>query len=318
MAASRRFFPPVFIRPGEVVTRLEAEGVDVIVRFHDMRRVAELERAIFSLVGQEYRPLRILLALQRFSSDDEASLLERLGPLLSLPDAPALTVLRYQEPEPLDARSSLVNLGFAAADAAYVALLDYDDVLYPEAYRLLTDRARASGAGIAFAGITVKLIDLQESFVYPTARVEPFCGSTLTDLFRSNFCPIHSFLVDRRQVSSDQLRFEPTQTIEEDYEFLLRICATIPSDFSLVRTHIGEYYYKSDQSNTVAGKGEISAELRSRIEGAHMMNEARRRLTTLAPAVQRQLGLQDVRPSLTIRAYLDLSQSAGAADTRGT
>jgi hypothetical protein len=281
------------------------DGVDVIVRFHAPHRLTELQRAVFSLVGQEFRPIRILLTLQRFTDGDAKAVCEALNPLLSLPDAPALTVLRYDAVEPGDARSALANLGFAAATARYVALLDYDDVLYPEAYRLLTGRLRESGAGIAFGNIAVKLVDVYDGFLHVCEQQDPFQGSTLPDLLRQNFCPIHSFVVDRTRVPADELRFEPTLTIEEDYEFLLRVCAKVESDFALVSIRIGDYYYKSDDSNTVAGRPVITPATVARIEATQTFNEGRRRLTPLSETVQRQLGLHRYRPGLTIRAFLD-------------
>jgi hypothetical protein len=54
-------------------------GLDAVVRFHDTARLNELGRAIFSLVGQSYRPLRILLALQRFDAAAQAELREFLA-----------------------------------------------------------------------------------------------------------------------------------------------------------------------------------------------------------------------------------------------
>ena len=49
------------------------ELIDTIVRFHDVGRLPELTRCIFSLTGQTYRPLRIILCLQRFSEKDVAA-----------------------------------------------------------------------------------------------------------------------------------------------------------------------------------------------------------------------------------------------------
>ena len=89
-------------------------GLDAVVRFHDMARLNELGRAIFSLVGQSHRPLRILLALQRFDAAAQDALREILTPLVAGSDA-VLELLNYDRPAPADARSELVNLGFAAA-----------------------------------------------------------------------------------------------------------------------------------------------------------------------------------------------------------
>jgi hypothetical protein len=280
------------------------EGVDVIVRFHSLGRIEELRRAVFSIVGQDLRPIRILLVLQRFSDADAAAVRAALAPLLALPDPPTLEILRYDAQEPVDARSALMNLGFAATTARHVALLDYDDVLYPEAYRLLSDRLRDSGAAIAFGQIGVTLVDVYAGFFHSYAHRHPFPGDSLIDLFKQNFCPIHSFMVDRTRVPPDELRFEPTLTIEEDYEFLLRVCSQVTSDFALVHTPVGEYYFKSDDSNTAAGRNCLPPEVMARIEAATRFNDGRRRLAMLSPVVQHQLGIQPYRPGLTIHRFL--------------
>nr|WP_314075894.1 glycosyltransferase [uncultured Roseococcus sp.] len=284
---------------------IENQGVDIIMRFHDLHRVDELERAVFSLVGQEMRPLRILLAMQRFSDGEAEAVEARLAPLLALPDPPRLTLLRFGEGFPVDARSALINLGFAAATARYVALFDYDDVLYPEAYRLLVSRLRATDAGIAFARVGVKLVDVFEDFLHVRASTDRFTGNSLIDLFHQNFCPIHSYVVDRARVPADELRFEPQLTLEEDYEFLLRVCARVRSDFELIGTQIGEYYYKTDLSNTIGTNTAPAPKVLSHMQAAMSFNESRRRLTVLSKEVQADLGVMEYQPDLTIRAFMD-------------
>lgn len=279
-------------------------GIDVIVRFHDPARQAELQRAVLSLVGQEHGPIRVLLVLQRFTDDAAAAVRAGLAPLLALPGAPELSILRFAAPEPPDARSALVSMGMAAATGRYLAILDYDDVLYPEAYRLLIDRLTKSDAAIAFAGIVVRHVDVHEFFPYIRGALQPFLGSRLSDLFRQNFCPIHSFVVDRSRVDEKEMRFEEELTLEEDYEFLLRICARHRADFSLIGIKIGEYYFKSDESNTLAGRASVSDRLRARVAEAQAFISGRRHLLRLSEPVQKDLGLPGFDPGLTVAGYL--------------
>jgi hypothetical protein len=111
--------------------------------------------------------------------------------------------------------------------------------------------------------------------------------------------------LDRTRVPAEQLYFEPNLTIEEDYEFLLRICARVESDFALINTRIGEYYFKSDGSNTATGMAVVPTATMMRIEAALKFNDGRRRLTPLSEAVQRQLGLKVYRPGLTRISHTD-------------
>lgn len=287
------------------MSRPHAEaGIDVVVRFHDPARQNELERALLCLLAQQHRPLRVLLVLQRFTAAQKDALQQALDPLLALPGAPPLELLDFHAPEPADARSALVNTGFAAATGRYLALLDYDDILYPEAYRLLIAQLAASGAAIAFAGITVRRVDIHPLFPHVQAAPQPFHGSGLADLLRANFCPIHSFVVDRTRLDPAELRFEENLTLEEDYDFLLRVCARHRADFSLIHTQIGEYFFKTDNSNTLAGKTP-SPRLAARAAGAKQFIEGRKHLLTLASDVQAQLGINPPEPGLTIAEFLE-------------
>jgi Glycosyl transferase family 2 len=287
-------------------------GVDTIVRFHDPARVDELRRCIFSLVAQRHRPLHVIVALQRFGRDEAARTREALAPLFALRGAPELTLLDFDRPEPRDARSELLNMGLAAARSRFVGFLDYDDVLYPDAYERLLERMLDTNAAIAFASVRVVRVDVHEHFQFTRGVVtEPFSGSSLDDLFRANFCPIHSYLIDRTQVPPDVLWFDSSLAWTEDYDLLLRICARFRSDFSLLGVEIGDYVYKTDGSNTVAPDGEIAPEQLAARKLAHERIDLRRRTTEVAPDVQRVLGLRPV-PGLTIADVL-ASGKVGAA-----
>lgn len=288
-------------------------GIDVILRVHDPRRMLELDRAVFSLVGQQYRPLRILMVCQRFAGETLAAIERHFAPMLEGAHGISLELLNFTREDPADARSELINLGFAAATGRYAALLDYDDVLYPEAYRLLIGQLIAGGGAIAFGRIAVAMADMHEHFVHAVSRKHPFSGGCLSDLFASNFAPIHSFVIDRGRAPREELRFEPRLTLEEDYDFLLRICAKARADFTLLHSEIGLYFFKTDQSNTVSRTGVTPpAELLARLEVARQFVEIRRCMTPIAPANQETLGVSPPVAGLTIREFLAQRSLAGA------
>src|SRR5215472_17104213 len=94
--------------------------IDCIVRFHDFGRLKELERCIFSLVGQSYRPLNIILVLQRFSEAEIGATQLALTSMLRIPDAPKLTIRNFEQAMPKDCRTLLLNLGLEAAEGRYL------------------------------------------------------------------------------------------------------------------------------------------------------------------------------------------------------
>ena len=68
------------------------DGLDVVVRFHDPRRFRELDRWMFSLVGQSYRPLTIHLVTQRFTAAELATLRSALAPMARIEDGPTIAI----------------------------------------------------------------------------------------------------------------------------------------------------------------------------------------------------------------------------------
>ncbi|MCB4825212.1 glycosyltransferase [Roseicella aerolata] len=283
------------------------DQVDCIVRFHDINRLRELDRCIFSLVGQRYRPLNIILALQRFSAAEIATVREALAPLLAMPDAPQLTICNLEQAVPQDGRTLLLNMGLQAATGRYVGFLDYDDVLYPEAYETIVARLRETDAAVAFATVRVVSADIHKLFIRVVSEMkEPFQrGDHVIDLFRSNFCPIHSFLVDRNKMSREELFFDTALTWEEDYDFLLRICARHRSDFGLISTRIGDYYFKNDGSNSIPTDGIANPAQQNAYEKVCAAIETRRRTMLVSPGVQAENGIVPPQPGMTIRSFLE-------------
>ena len=282
------------------------ESIDVVVRFHDPARLPELNRCVFSLVNQTYRPLRIILTTQRFSEADLAVTRAALAPLLAGEDGVTLSVVNWTNPDPADARSVLLNIGVADAAGRYLAFLDYDDVLYPDAYERLIGRLQSSHAAIAFASVRTIQLQAFARFFHQARKLAPlYAGRTLMDLFRNNFCPLHSYVIDRTQVAPELLQFTAALLMEEDYDVLLRICARYASDFALIGTEIGDYYSKTDGSNTVLTQGALSPEAEKHYREARLAIEHRKRITLVTEAVQRALHLPPSPRPVTVRDLVD-------------
>lgn len=226
--------------------------IDVIIRFHDASKSDTLLRALFCLYGQTYEAVQPLLMLQDFSAE-KIEAVERLVDRLAWNERRRRPIVHNYVPATKgDHRSRLINEGFRAGQGRYIAILDYDDVVYGHAYEHLVGRLGASNAAIAFGRIAVKHVYplTHYEFVLSTTR-NTFNGNGLNDLFRDNFCPIHSFALDRSKIAEEDLRFDETMTRLEDYDFLLRTCAKYPADFEGLDRYVGTYYWRVDGSNTV-------------------------------------------------------------------
>lgn len=285
--------------------------LDVVVRFHDIERIGELDRCIFSLVCQSYRPLRINVMTQRFSPEAIARLEDALQPLLEIGAPLDFRVLNYSEPEPLDARSALINAAITLTDGQYLAFLDYDDVIYAEGYEALVTQLRESGDAIAFACVASKFVSVDPYVSITLEKKLHYRGNGAIDLFFDNFCPLHSYMLDRSKVDSADIYFDESLSVLEDYDFLLRICSRYRSNFVLKDFVIGDYYFKDDGSNTTLLASTATDERKASWEASRRIIADRKTKTRVALSVQRALGISPVDVTLTLNRAVELHRKSG-------
>ena len=280
-------------------------GLDVIVRLHDIRRVPEFSRSLFSLVCSNYRPLHVQICVQRFSQRDLAKLHGVIQPLKAF--GCDISLHNFVRKSPKDARSELLNVGIKHSKGRYLAFLDYDDIIFPDAYGTLIEELKKSGAGIAFGGIEVSRVAMGENFSVVTSKVHPFEGKNIRDLLMTNFCPIHSYVLDRKFLAP--IKFKAHLTCLEDYYFLLQFCAKSRSSFAQIKKKVGCYNLKNDGSNTVIHTSEADDEKLTGWAHGRKAVAALKARTLLSRDVQKQAGLKRFDPKLTIGKYLDAGSS---------
>ena len=138
--------------------------------------------------------------------------------------------------------------------------------MYGHAYAWLTEMLDGGQQGgefaIAFGGIILKKACVREGVVYNIGRDGgAFKGKDFNDLLKENFCPIHSFLIDRSRMDSTDIAFNESLTRLEDYDFLLRTCAKYPANFTGIDKKVGVYNWKYAGGNSTITGGETVAEM---------------------------------------------------------
>lgn len=262
-------------------------GVDVIIRCHRVDRTLELDIALATLFNQTYSPIHVIIVTQNFSAQD----LQVVGDLLSEYDWEtrhvAPTVANVESPPGVDVRSKLLNVGISKTRQRYLAILDYDDLLYSHAYEHLISVAKEHDAAVSFGGIVVKHVCVFENFVWNLNRIDDyFKVGDLEDLIHDNFCPIHSFIVDTGKINMADISFNENLTRLEDYDFLLRLAEKYKFTFEGIGRKIGVYNFHIDGSNSsqvFVGRGpEYEA-------NARQWNDARRHIWRLKNRVKDKL-----------------------------
>ena len=220
--------------------------VTTIIRVHSLDCMKLLHRAVFSLSGQDIG-VSVILMTQNFTSPDLA-LIEKQMRKMQFGSVESITVTNVVDESKSDLRSRLLNIGMKNARTRFIHFLDYDDIMYPDAYAKLTAALKRSTAAIAFGSIVSAYFDFISSAPFITHKAREFHGKDKYDLFRDNFCPLHSFVIDLSKVDLDSLTFDEGLTALEDYSFLLDVVSRYDSDFSTLKYDVGEYFRREDDS----------------------------------------------------------------------
>ncbi len=226
--------------------------ISVLIRIHDFSQLSLFEQALDSLAAQTYKDVEPIILAQNASPEN----LSQIKGLVSERFQKPRTMAEYQlhtlsVSNGQDARSALLNLGLKNASGRYVAFLDFDDLIEPDAYLLLIEAVNSSKAAVAVGGSKVVFIEKYGGQWVQTKEIKPFeWGKNKADLFRENFIPIHSFVLDRNIISDTDLYFDESMVLCEDYEFLLRLAAKYPFNFLNLSRLVAIYRARIDAGNT--------------------------------------------------------------------
>lgn len=215
--------------------------LSVIMRCHKKERLRFLEEALFSLAIQYWQDIEVIILLQNGSAEFRRSVLQMIS---NQPwdGTPQYQVIVVEVPAGTDGRSTLLNHGIERAAGRYLAFLDDDDIVYQHCYTTLIEQLSNSSATVAVGGCRTARVIKESDHWFVKIKEAPFVwGRTRYDLFRDNFIPIHSYVIDRDRVNSSEVYFDDDFPPLEDYDFLLRLSAKYEFDFSKLNIFVCEY-----------------------------------------------------------------------------
>jgi glycosyltransferase involved in cell wall biosynthesis len=239
--------------------------ISTIVRHHcGLSALDLLREALTSLAAQRDTDVQAVIALQNASPVVMDKIAEMVAEvfntgILGHDSGLGDTVRRIAQHriisvaigEGQDGRTRLLNAALPFCDGRYLAFLDYDDVLYSDAYQVLLNTLERTDAAVAVGGANFGLVRIRNGR-HETYKRRPFLLEKrgIIDLFHQNFIPIHTFVIDTARVLPDLLKFDERFTRAEDYVFLLRLALAHSFDFSNLTRPIAEYRLRDDGSNT--------------------------------------------------------------------
>lgn len=187
--------------------------VSIIVRTKDRPKL--LKKALRSIHAQTYRPIEVVLVNDGGCTFDVDELKNILGDVQ----------LNYIRLEQNEGRSRAGNTGIENAGGEYIGFLDDDDEFYPDHLNALTTKLINSPLKVAYTEAEIVFVDILgedeiiEKFKYPFYS-EDFSPEML---LIQNYIPFMCLLFERSVFDSEDVRFDESLEIFEDWKMLIKL-----------------------------------------------------------------------------------------------
>lgn len=236
--------------------------VSSIIRFHSAGDIMLLQNALYSLLAQAGCIVQPVIAVQDLS-DEQIKQLQSM--LAQMPwHAQHLPIIRkyHAAGNQVDLRATMLNESLKSIVTPYAAFLDYDDILFPNAYVWLLRRLQKSGKNAAFGLIYTTKFSVKENRIRNRYVVYNY-GKTYADFLERNHTPIHGFMLNLQKVDLQHITYVPGMRYQEDYYLLLQILSAEGADWHSLRLQefIGDYYHYEDKLQTLGILGSERAQV---------------------------------------------------------
>jgi hypothetical protein len=238
------------------------DKISVVVRFHKSGNLDYLKLALFSLAIQQ----GVQVLIQLFAQDCDDNIISEIHAFMKdLPyykktkiviDNNSRRIVNghriFRIPKKKDCRSLMLDLGLKLSPTRYMAILDYDDIVYQHCYSFLISRIKETHSAIAVGGCKKVILDVITDPTPFVVTKTPFKEKPINiiDQMLTNNVPIHSFVLDREAIKKSDRYFRTDMHALEDYEFLLRVMSQYKTDFQGMSNFVCEYRIRNDQSHT--------------------------------------------------------------------
>jgi lipopolysaccharide biosynthesis protein len=235
--------------------------VTTIVRFHALGSMNELKSALYSLASMAGCVVQPFIAAQDLDATQK-ELLESM--VCEIPFAGGITARfsYYQSTDNnSDLRSVMLNESLKMVSTRYAAFLDYDDLLFPDAYMWLIGRLNESGKAVTFGRVYDTKCDADAEVFLERGKKYEY-NFSYDEFVNNNHAPIHSFMLDLSKLDLSRVEYHPDQKYMEDYFLTLQIFTRNNSDWDSLRQnrYIGDYIYNIERQHTLAISDEVERE----------------------------------------------------------
>jgi lipopolysaccharide biosynthesis protein/SAM-dependent methyltransferase len=249
--------------------------VSTIIRYHRSGKFEYLQSAILSLLAQKNCDVSIHLALQDIEGDELIELESKLEMLPWIDGCKKILHNYMSTNDCPDMRSEMLNVTLKKVEKGFAAFLDYDDILYTNAYEVLASRLEETQMKATFGRVFVAKISPLGA-VYSRSKVYEY-GFEYEDFINNNHAPLHSFMLNLNKIDLDKVNFYSDMKYMEDYYLTLQIFDKNNTDWKSLQRgiYIGDYCHREhgdshtlafnnniDRNNTLASYNYLKCERR--------------------------------------------------------
>jgi glycosyltransferase involved in cell wall biosynthesis len=159
-------------------------------------------------------------------------------------------------------RTRPLQLGFAAARGAYVAMLDDDDIVFAHWVERFRDLSRLEPGRVLRGNTVLQIVDtvVVQGVVGLRAEAAPELRYPRTFNFFEHILENHSppmtLAFPRQRIAFEGIRFDETLTTTEDWDFFMRCAAVAGVANGAGITSVYRWWNKGESSRTVHRKSE--------------------------------------------------------------
>jgi len=276
----------IFISQSQSLQRNADYRVSTIIRFSQSGNMKLLQNALYSLMAQIGCVVQPIIAVQDLADDMLADLEVMLKKMPWDDNCPPIIRKYYSTEKNRDLRSLMLNDALKAVNTEYAAFLDYDDVMFHNAYSWLIQRLRHTGKNASFGLIYNTVFNLAEQKIRQRQVVYDY-GKSYADFLKLNHTPIHGFLLNMSKINLDQIEYYEDMKYREDYYLTLQIFTEDGTDWKSLqeKNFIGDYYHYEDKRQTLAL---LDQEQRNKIISSQDYAECEDRIHILRQRIHRK------------------------------
>lgn len=231
----------------------ERYRVTTIMRLHSGANLSQLKKALYSLASMQDSVVTPLITLQDLDQNQKDELDNIIK---SIPFAGGITpkIIDYSTMGiDGDLRTLMLNDALKQVESQYAAFLDYDDLLFGDAYSWLIERMTKSNKAVSFGRVYATTYDSKRGLIVDRDTTFEY-GYSYDDFLSDNHAPIHSFMLDLEKLNLSKVTYHQDQKYMEDYYLTLQLFTKDGVDWDSLShdRYIGDYIHSTDGEHTLA------------------------------------------------------------------